>query len=163
MKKTYVTFGETHNHEIRGVKFGQNTIAVIECKDALDGRNQAFQLFGDQFAFEYHEYDFEEVYHLGKTFITVSLNIKVNKIHGALESVGVKDDMNTGAIRMFMQDDGDICLSVIDRETGVSADVEFCLSGGRCPNTLDALRDLMAALAKDSENLPPERLLRKIP
>lgn len=55
MPKTYVTFGQAHRHEINGVVYDKDCVAVIECDSGRHGREQAFALFGPVFCFEYHE------------------------------------------------------------------------------------------------------------
>jgi hypothetical protein len=55
MAKTYVTFGFDHVHTINGKTFDKDCVAVIECSSSEDGRNKAFEYFGDRFCFEYHE------------------------------------------------------------------------------------------------------------
>jgi hypothetical protein len=64
------------------------------------------------------------------------------------------EDMSpSGKLRLIQQDDGDIIVCVHE-DGGVSADVEFTLSGGHSPWTLAALRDLMDAMAKDQACVP---------
>lgn len=64
------------------------------------------------------------------------------------------EDMSaTGRLRLTAQDDGDMCLLVID-ESGESAGVEFCASGGRSPHTLQALRELSHAMKRDADGVP---------
>jgi hypothetical protein len=50
-----------------------------------------------------------------------------------------KEDMSVnGCLRLFRQEDGDICVAVI-ADNGDTAGVEFCsvgMGGGRSPNTL---------------------------
>ena len=59
MPKTYVTFGQAHQHEINGVEFNKDTVAVIECNSGIDGREKAFEYFDGKFCFEYHEEEFD--------------------------------------------------------------------------------------------------------
>jgi len=72
-------------------------------------------------------------------------------------TVKISDDMNTGKLILNLQDDGDIGLSVYDNEDKCFASVEFCTSGGKCPNVLNALRALMCAIEDDNKNLPEYR------
>jgi len=51
--KLYITFGTDHHHEINGTHFNYNTIAEIECDEYEHGREIAFELFGNKFAFDY--------------------------------------------------------------------------------------------------------------
>ena len=55
MAKTYVTFGQDHAHSVNGKTFDKDCVAVIECKDAAEGRELAFEYFNGLFCFEYHE------------------------------------------------------------------------------------------------------------
>ena len=48
--KTYVTFGRIHTHSINGKVFDKDCVAVVE-----GDRNTVFELFGQQFCFEYPE------------------------------------------------------------------------------------------------------------
>ena len=57
--KTYVTFGQSHRHEINGKVFDKDCVAVIESDSALAGRGKAFELFGQKFCFEYPEDRFD--------------------------------------------------------------------------------------------------------
>ena len=50
---TYVTFGQAHTHSINGKTFDKDCVAVIESESAKAGRNDAFDLFGGKFCFEY--------------------------------------------------------------------------------------------------------------
>jgi len=60
MKKTYVTFGQGHFHNIMGQIFNPNTVAVIPCSDKDEGRALAFAIFGPKFSCEYHEEEFKQ-------------------------------------------------------------------------------------------------------
>jgi len=50
MKSTYITFGQEHKHIIQGITFDRNCVALID-----NGRETAFLLFGDKWAFEYKD------------------------------------------------------------------------------------------------------------
>ena len=52
---TYVTFGQSHIHEINGTIFDKDCVAVISSDTALEGRKRAFELFGPKFCFEYFD------------------------------------------------------------------------------------------------------------
>jgi len=69
-----------------------------------------------------------------------------------------REDMSPrGRLRLHAQEDGDMCLMVIE-DDGTSAGIEFCSSGGKSPRTLQALRDLSRAMAADdAENPHPRR------
>ncbi len=71
--KTFVTFGTRHQHEINGVLFDSECIAVIDCDSPEEGRKMAFELFGRKFAFEYaeHEWDHRYDYLYNRGFINV--------------------------------------------------------------------------------------------
>ncbi len=47
--KMYITFGYSHVHSIAGKTLDKDSVAVIECKDYDDGREKAFELFGNKF------------------------------------------------------------------------------------------------------------------
>ncbi|MFL9611054.1 hypothetical protein ACKF11_13285 [Methylobacillus sp. Pita2] len=70
-------------------------------------------------------------------------------------SIGRKEDMSAnGRIQLFRQDDGDVCIEIIDEE-GTRAGIEFCTSfggGGRSPKTLAALLNLGLAIMEDNEH-----------
>lgn len=58
--KTYVTFGQEHAHRANGNTFDKDSIAVIEAKNAEEGRNLAFELFGFKFGTSYPEESWKE-------------------------------------------------------------------------------------------------------
>lgn len=68
-----------------------------------------------------------------------------------------KEDMSvSGRLRLLRQEDGDMCVAVIDDE-GNQAAVEFCMpvsGGGKSPKTLAALRALALAMMEDNEHDP---------
>lgn len=68
-----------------------------------------------------------------------------------------KEDMSvSGRLRLLRQEDGDMCVAVIDDE-GNEASVEFCtpgFGGGKSPKTLAALRALALAMMEDNEQDP---------
>jgi hypothetical protein len=51
--KTYVTFGQIHTHNVHGKLFDKNCIAVIEKPTIEEGRQAAFEFFGNKFCFTY--------------------------------------------------------------------------------------------------------------
>lgn len=63
------------------------------------------------------------------------------------------EDMSTiGRLRILLEDDGDVCVAIIDRH-GEMADVQYCTigsGGGRSPRTFEALRQLAAAMILDN-------------
>lgn len=70
-----------------------------------------------------------------------------------------REDMSArGRLRLHAQEDGDMCLMVIE-DDGTSAGIEFCSSGGHSPRTLQALRALSRAMAADNEEHPLPALL----
>jgi hypothetical protein len=61
-----------------------------------------------------------------------------------------REDMSPrGRLRLHAQDDGDMCVMVIE-DDGTSAGIEFCNSGGHSPRTLQALRNLSRAMQDDA-------------
>lgn len=71
--------------------------------------------------------------------------------------VARKEDMSpNGRLRLFKEDDGDICVAVIDND-GVMADVQFCtvgIGGGKSGKTLAALNALALAMIEDNQEQP---------
>ena len=69
-----------------------------------------------------------------------------------------KEDMSPdGKLCMVMEDDGDICLSIIRGNNGRNKDVQFCSigsGGGKSRHTLEALRNLMHAIELDNKEYP---------
>jgi hypothetical protein len=57
--KTYVTFGQQHVHRVCNQTLDRDCVAVIECSSASDGREKAFEYFGNKFCFRYFETDFD--------------------------------------------------------------------------------------------------------
>jgi len=60
MATMYVTFGQVHEHWIDDKWFNKDCVAVIECKDATDGRTKAMSAFGKEFCFTHFEADFDQ-------------------------------------------------------------------------------------------------------
>jgi hypothetical protein len=58
--KTFVTFGQVHTHSVNGIILDKDCVAVLNCKDALDGRMQAHKLFGDKFFTTYYGKNFNK-------------------------------------------------------------------------------------------------------
>lgn len=77
--------------------------------------------------------------------------------------IGRKEDMSVnGRLRLFRQEDGDMCVAVI-ADNGDMAGVEFCsvgAGGGRSPNTLQALYALALAITNDNEADPSKAAKR---
>ncbi|AOV18821.1 hypothetical protein BJI67_16410 (plasmid) [Acidihalobacter aeolianus] len=68
-----------------------------------------------------------------------------------------KGDMSPNTLlRLIRQDDGDMCVAIIDDE-GNQTDVEFCVpgaGGGKSPNTWRGLYALAAAIEADNKEAP---------
>lgn len=58
---TYITFGQDHYHEVGGVVFDRNCVASIESSNRMEGRDKAFALFGNKWAFEYFNNEIKRV------------------------------------------------------------------------------------------------------
>jgi len=58
--KTYVTFGQSHVHQVNNQTFNKDSVAVIEAKDANEGRELAFEFFGPKFFTTYSEEFWDE-------------------------------------------------------------------------------------------------------
>lgn len=71
--------------------------------------------------------------------------------------VARKEDMSpNGRLRLFKEEDGDICVAVIDNE-GQMTDIQFCvpgLGGGKSGRTLAALNALALAMLADNAEQP---------
>lgn len=67
--------------------------------------------------------------------------------------IGRKEDMSPrGRLRLLKEEDGDICVTVIDK-LGNVADVQFCMpgmGGGKSSKTLAALNALAMAMIEDN-------------
>lgn len=65
-----------------------------------------------------------------------------------------------GYLRVIREDDGDIIVSVIDDvedSPGFAGSVQFCvpmIGGGKSTHTMEALRALMIAMARDNKETP---------
>jgi len=53
MKRSYITFGQVHRHEVNGVVFDKDCVCLIESES--DPREVAFEVFGRKWAMEYPE------------------------------------------------------------------------------------------------------------
>lgn len=51
--KTYITFGQSHVHAVNGKTFDKDCVAAIESNSEEEGREKAFEYFGDKFCFSY--------------------------------------------------------------------------------------------------------------
>lgn len=49
----FITFGQVHRHEIDGLVFDKDCVAVIDCETYGEGREKAFKAFGPQFCLTY--------------------------------------------------------------------------------------------------------------
>jgi hypothetical protein len=57
MIKTYVTFGFSHRHEINGIVYDRNCVALITGNSEEENRAKAFELFDAKFCFTHREED----------------------------------------------------------------------------------------------------------
>ncbi|MFK4135990.1 hypothetical protein ACI2KR_27450 [Pseudomonas luteola] len=72
------------------------------------------------------------------------------------EFIERREDMGTGRLRLIRQEDGDMCVSIIDSE-GYMAGIEFCTygaGGGRSRKVLAALYDLARAIEEENNENP---------
>jgi hypothetical protein len=70
--------------------------------------------------------------------------------------VARKEDMSpNGRLRLIKEEDGDICVAVIE-DDGTMTDVQFCTfaGGGKSPRTLEALEALALAMLDDNQATP---------
>lgn len=54
----YVTLGEDHVYRINGITVDCDCVVCYDADSPEDGRNKAFEYFGAQFCFEYHDKQF---------------------------------------------------------------------------------------------------------
>ena len=74
-----------------------------------------------------------------------------------MKTVERLEDMSPrGKLKLLEQRDGDVIVCVVEDINaegpcaGLPASVEFCVSGGKSPRTIVALRALMVAMAEDN-------------
>lgn len=58
--KHYVTFGQNHVHNIAGRIVHKNLVVVFDVETPEEGREKAFEYFGDKFCFDYSEKHWDE-------------------------------------------------------------------------------------------------------
>lgn len=64
-------------------------------------------------------------------------------------------DMREGkALQLFIEDDGDVIVSVIPEGGFYSKGVQFCLSGTQSHRTTEALHNLFEAMQEDENEMP---------
>ncbi|WP_412535947.1 hypothetical protein [Marinobacter sp. MIT932201] len=64
-------------------------------------------------------------------------------------------DMREGkALQLFVEDDGDVIVSVIPEGGIYAKGVQFCASGTQSRRTVQALHELFEAMAEDEEAIP---------
>lgn len=61
--KVYITFGQVHVHRVNNKTFDKDCVAVIDCKNMSEGRQKAFELFGEKWAFCYWWDDIKDSMH----------------------------------------------------------------------------------------------------
>jgi hypothetical protein len=59
MAKHFVTFGQSHAHTVMGKKLNKDTVACFNAANAAEGRDKAFEYFGDKFFTDYHGDEFK--------------------------------------------------------------------------------------------------------
>ncbi len=74
--KIYITFGQIHIHKINHKTFDKDSVAVLDCKDHAQGREIAFNLFGDKFFTTYT--DEPDIKYFPRGIIEVWLWMKLN-------------------------------------------------------------------------------------
>lgn len=58
MSKHYVTFGQVHTHRVNGITLDCDSVALYEAENVQEGREKAFEYFGDKFFTDYHDEQF---------------------------------------------------------------------------------------------------------
>ncbi|WP_372986984.1 hypothetical protein [Marinobacter sp.] len=70
-------------------------------------------------------------------------------------------DMRDGkALQLFVEDDGDVIVSVIPEGGIYSKGVQFCMSGSQSRRTVMALHELFEAMQEDEKDLPQRAGMR---
>lgn len=59
--KIYISFGQSHAHRVNGKTFDCNVLAEIECTTHEQGREIAFEPFGDKFGTSYNEDKLQDI------------------------------------------------------------------------------------------------------
>lgn len=64
-------------------------------------------------------------------------------------------DMREGkALQLFVEDDGDVIVSVIPENGLYAKGAQFCVSGTQSGRTVNALHELFEAMKEDEKHLP---------
>lgn len=64
-------------------------------------------------------------------------------------------DMREGkALQLFVEDDGDVIVSIIPEDGVYSKGAQFCLSGSQSKRTTMALHELFEAMKEDEQRQP---------
>lgn len=64
-------------------------------------------------------------------------------------------DMREGkALQLFVEDDGDVIVSVIPEGGVYAKGAQFCVSGTQSRRTVNALHELFAAMEEDEKSIP---------
>jgi hypothetical protein len=73
MAKHYVTFGQVHAHRVNGITLDCDSVALYEAETAQEGRDKAFEYFGDKFFTDYHntEFDTEDLKYFPRGIINI--------------------------------------------------------------------------------------------
>lgn len=58
--KIYISFGQVHTHSVNGKTFDKDCLAEIDCESHREGRDIAFEYFGDKFSISYTEESVKE-------------------------------------------------------------------------------------------------------
>lgn len=71
MENHYVTFGQVHTHRVQGKTLDCDCVAVYKANSWKEGRDKAFELFGDKFFTDYHgeEFDQDDMKYFPRGFI----------------------------------------------------------------------------------------------
>lgn len=70
--KIYITFGQVHCHAIGGKTFDKDCVAVIKCESHGQGREIAFDAFGDKFFTSYEESNMPKMEYFPRGFIELN-------------------------------------------------------------------------------------------
>lgn len=61
--KIYISFGQSHAHRANGKTFDCDVLCEITCNDHAEGRQIAFDHFGNKFGTSYGEADLPNIIH----------------------------------------------------------------------------------------------------
>ena len=72
--KHYVTFGQQHTHRVNGITLDCDSVDCYKAKNATEGREKAFEYFGNKFFTDYHneQFDMESLHYFPRGIIQIN-------------------------------------------------------------------------------------------